>query len=125
MLTEGQKRLLENRIYRLIKESMFESNKVANSANRLTKSTDTSYKNSKAAKRASVLKWLRSQQMDLAPLAYELAGLTDTADENEKGTVRSEFYKKMDPNDTAHNFSDDEINRLYNMKDRFIQKLQR
>ena len=84
----------------------------------------------KAAKRASVIKWLEGDQVDLAPLSYELAGETDgvtNPDETEKGAIRSEFYKKVqgrDDDGKPYHFTDDEINTLYNMKDEYIDSIQ-
>ena len=114
MLTEKQKRILEEAVYKVLKESIFESD-------------DSDGGENKAAKRESVLKWLRGMQIDLAPLAYKLAAATKgitNPDETEKGTIRSEFYKKVDPDNTDYEFDDDEINMLYNMKDDFIDSIQ-
>ena len=115
MLTESQKKLLENKIYRLIKESLFETG------------DDSQQEGGEniQAKRNSVQSWLDSGQVNHAALAYELYGVRD-ADEETKGTYRSLFSKKMrgeDANGEHYDFSDKEINRLYNMKDRFIDDI--
>ena len=115
MLTEKQKKIITEAVYSVLKESMFESGD----------SNDNG--ENKVAKRESVLKWLRGMQVDLAPLAYKLAAATKgitNPNEIEKGTIRSEFYKKVDPDNHDYEFGDDEINMLYNMKDDFIDSIQ-
>jgi len=135
MLTEKQKKLLENTVYQLLKESVFEDmfgekkHETNKHDDKKHEKKDDENTTSKDAKRASVIKWLDGDQVDLAPLAYELAKKIDGEthpDETEKGTIRSEFYKKVtgkDSSDRPYHFNDDEINMLYNMKDDYIQSI--
>ena len=58
-------------------------------------------------------------------LAYELYNVTN-ASEDDKATYRSLFSKKYrgeDSNGNHYDFTPEEINSLYNMKDRFIKKI--
>ena len=116
MLTENQKRRIENTVYEILKESIFEVNHEP--------SAHTGAKVMQA-KRDSVMKWLDNDQTNQAALAYKLDHV-ENGDANEKGTARSEFYKKekgQDADGKPYHFTDDEITRLYNMKDDFIEDL--
>jgi hypothetical protein len=110
MLTLGQKHLLEEKIYREIKRELNEK-------------VD---KSKLSTMRKSVMKWLKSRQQLHSVLAYTLYN-KQNADEDEKATVRSLFSKKFrgkDANGNNYYFSDDEIVKLFNMKDRFIDKIE-
>lgn len=118
MLTEKQKKVLEEAIYGVLKESIFEYAPMSNDANN-DGETD------KRAKRESVMKWLRSDQSNHAALAYRLYG-AENGDDVEQGNARSLFTKKFQGQDAEgkqYSFDDDEITRLYNMKDDFIQAM--
>lgn len=117
MLTLKEKKILEERIYNILKESVFE---VSDSQPR-EKESD----NEKEGKRKSVMKWLKSAQQLHSTLAYELYNVTN-ASEDDKATYRSLFSKKYrgeDSNGNHYDFTPEEINSLYNMKDRFIKKI--
>ena len=121
MLTENQKKQLEEKIYRLIKESIFE--KMANK--NVKNNSHHKHNDNIEAKRDSVEDWLDSAQVNHAALAYELYNDED-ANETKKGTDRSEFSKKErgeDANGNPYDFTDAEINKLYNMKDTFISNI--
>ena len=117
MLTEKQKQFLEEAIYGVLKESLFEYNG-SNDANN-DGQTD------KHAKRESVMKCLNSDQSNHAALAYRLYG-AENGDEVEQGNARSLFTKKFQGEDAEgkqYSFDDDEITRLYNMKDDYINSM--
>ena len=119
MLTESQKRMLENKLYHLIKESFFEQE----DRNYSDRDQKDQRKNTKASedKTESVIKWLNSDQVDQAAIARELWPGTD------EDAGRSLFSKKLrghDADGKPYSFSSDEINTMYNMKDRFIQHIE-
>lgn len=112
MLTLEEKRLLEQRIYDFLNESVFEVSSDNNSDKKINK-------------RQSVMKWLNSAQQIHSTLAYELWGKSH-ASEDDKASARSLFSKKYrgeDADGKHYEFNDDEINSLYNMKDRFIKNI--
>ena len=116
MLTENQKRLLENKLYKMIKESFFETDQrnVEPHDNRKNKEASEN-------RTESVIKWLNSDQVDQAAIARALWPDVD------EDAGRSLFSKKLrghDADGKSYSFSSDEINTMYNMKDRFIQKIQ-
>lgn len=116
MLTENQKRIIENTVYELLKESLWED---GDSSARNTGETDI------RAKRDSVMKWLDSDQSNHAALAYKLFN-AENGDEVEQGNARSLFTKKFQGEDAEgkpYSFDDDEITRLYNMKDDYIENI--
>lgn len=107
MLTESQKEQLTNKIYRLMKEAMMESEKEQDS--NISNKNDT------------VMKWLNSAQNLHSVLAYRLWPNVD------KDAARSLFSKKYrgeDSDGKKYSFSGDEINSLYNMCNSYINKLQ-
>lgn len=113
MLTLKEKKLLENKIYHILKESMFESG------------NGTTADDNKVAKRQSVIKWLNSDQQIHSTIAYILFGV-EHASEDEKASKRSLFSKKFrghDADGKEYSFSDEEINTLYNLKDRYIKSI--
>lgn len=115
MLTEKEKKVLEDKIYTILNESIFES----------TKDKSEKEKEGKMAKRNSVMKWLNSAQQLHSTLAYSIFN-KERANDNEKASARSLFSKKYrgeDAEGKTYYFTDDEINTLYNMKDRFISKI--
>ena len=123
MLTEKEKKLLEDKIYSMLKESIFEDSIFEDGDNNQSEQPTGQNKD---AKRKSVMKWLNSAQQLHSQLAYNLWGKTQST-ENEKATARSLFSKKFrgeDADGKKYSFNDDEINTLYNMKDSFIDKIQ-
>jgi hypothetical protein len=118
MLTGKQKQFLEEAIYGILKESLFEYN----GSNDINNDGQTD----KRAKRESVMKWLNSDQSNHAALAYRLYG-AENGDEVEQGNARSLFTKKFQGEDAEgkqYSFDDDEITRLYNMKDDYINSME-
>ena len=120
---DEEKLILENKIYYLLKEMFFEEPKEGNS------SSDSSSSNEKRGRRDSVMKWLNSAQELHSVLAYELfLGKNKTnATDSEKATARSLFSKKFrghDADNKPYSFNDDEINNLYGMKERFINRIE-
>ena len=130
MLTNRQKQLLEKRIYNLIKESIFENGFDENYFTERgegrrekhdtgVKSSEKGEKNNLSGKEELVYKWLDSAQELHSVLAYELyPDLT-------KDGARSQFSKKYrgeDDNGKQYKFDELEINKLFNMRDDFINK---
>lgn len=74
-----------------------------------------------AHKRQEVMKWLDSNQNKHSVLSYKLYPSIS------QDGARSKFSKKYrseDKNGHKYAFSSDEINRLFNMKNSFIEKIQ-
>ena len=118
MLTESQKKFIEDTVYSILKESIFEQG-------REKKSSDSESKD-KVAKRDSVMKWLDSDQSNHAALAYKLYN-AENGDDIEQGNARSLFTKKYQGHDgegKPYSFDDDEITRLYNIKDDYIDSIE-
>lgn len=112
-LTKQQKILLEKKIYNMLMNTISESEKKSDKKNSDNLQT----------RRENVMKWLDTDQSNHAPLAYELWNVTSD-DDVEKGNARSLFTKKFkghDPSGKEYKFTDDEINKLYNMKDRYLK----
>ena len=118
-LTESQEKQLKSKIRKLIQESIFED---TDSINYEDRDPNDNRKNSKGskAKEKNVIKWLKSEQENNAAVARELwPELDDDA-------ARSLFSKKLRGHDSEgkpYSFSEDEVNTLYNIKDRFITKI--
>lgn len=77
-------------------------------------------KSAASNKKNSVLKWINSAQIDAAVLCKQLWPHMN------QDTARSLFSKKRrghDANGIPYSFNDDEINKLFNMKDRFISRI--
>jgi len=133
MLTEQQKKLLEGKIEKIIREYIEENdfleqlkakhrkdngeNKDIKKAEREAGKENELEKSS--SKRNDVMKWLDSAQELHSVLSYDLwPGL-------DKDSARSEFSKKYngeDANGKEYDFTDSEINTLYNMRDDFINR---
>lgn len=119
MLNESQRNYLKS----IIKESIFE---IANEGNEPSQNNNHSNDSSdKMAKRDSVMSWLDTAQELHSVLSYELWGKKN-ASETEKASARSLFSKKFrgeDADGKEYHFDDNEINSLYNMKNRYINKI--
>lgn len=133
MLTEQQKKLLEGKIEKIIREYIEENdfleqlkakhrkdngeNKDIKKAEREAGKENELEKSS--SKRDDVMKWLDSAQELHSVLSYDLWPDLD------KDSARSEFSKKYngeDANGKEYDFTDSEINTLYNMRDDFINR---
>lgn len=133
MLTEHQKKLLEGKIEKIIREYIEENdfleqlkakhrkdngeNKDIKKAEREAGKENELEKSS--SKRNDVMKWLDSAQELHSVLSYDLWPDLD------KDSARSEFSKKYngeDANGKEYDFTDGEINTLYNMRDDFINR---
>ena len=98
MLTEKEKVLLEEKIYGMMKTMLQEKDSRFN----------------------LVLKWLKNEQTNNASIARDL-----WPDMNED-TARSLFSKKLrghDADGNSYSFTDTEISKLFNIKNKFISKL--
>lgn len=124
MLTENQKRLLVNKIKRLVRESIEENGYFENIFPEKKEKGEKKHKNDSENdevknRRQLVMKWLDSAQELHSVLAYELWP------EKDEDSARSEFSKKYrgeDDRGREYQFDDDEINTLYNMRSDFIQR---
>lgn len=118
-LTSKQKTLLENKIYNLVKESFMENDFFENGFFERKKegSEEGGEDSSLENKRDMIMKWLDSEQELHSVLAYELWP------DKDKDQARSDFSKKWrghDNTDKPYEFDDEEINRLYNLRNDFI-----
>ena len=123
MLTERQKIALENQIYNMLKESIFENGYFENAY--LEGSKQKSKKRERrdseseedSGKRESVLKWLDSAQELHSVLAYEL---WPDKDEDAARSLFSKKYRGEDNKGKHYEFEPEEINTLYNLRGDFI-----
>ena len=130
MLTKKQKLQLENKIYNLINEGIFEDAFTENLYYEDNDSSDDDKKdNQKTDKdsevdtnaRQMVDRWLDSAQQLHSHLAYRLwPGM----DKDEARSLFSKKYRGEDSEGKTYSFNDKEIDTLYNMKDRFISKIE-
>lgn len=127
MLTKKQKLQLENKIYRMINEGMFEN---AFAENLYHEDNDSPKKESNNSKSKDSLqgnawqmvsKWLNSAQQLHSQLAYRL---WPNMDKDEARSLFSKKYRGKDSEGKEYSFNDQEIESLYNMKDRFISKIE-
>lgn len=133
MLTEQQKKLLEGKIEKIIREYIEENDfleqlkakhRKDNGENKDIKKTEReagkeNELEKSSSKRNDVMKWLDSAQELHSVLSYDLWPDLD------KDSARSEFSKKYngeDANGKEYDFTDGEINTLYNMRDDFINR---
>lgn len=126
MLTKRERTLLENHIYGMLKESIFENGyyenmfpeggKKKNDNEKRKKSDSNKGTEEDSAKRDSVLKWLDSAQELHSVLAYALWPDMDEDD------ARSLFSKKYNGESQGkhYEFDPEEINTLYNLRGDFI-----
>lgn len=122
-LSKKQKSLLENKIYKLVKESFFENNFPENAFYEKKDSEEdsnetTQSKESAKNKLALISKWLDSEQELHSVLAYKLWP------DKDRDQARSDFSKKWrgkDADDKPYSFSDEEINTLYNLRNDYIK----
>lgn len=128
MLTEQQKALLEKKIEKIVRESI-DAEFIEQLKRKHSKDSDIDKKQRQAdkkkdieksdSKRSAVMKWLDSAQELHSVLSYDLWPSLD------KDSARSEFSKKYNGKDASgkqYNFTDGEINTLYNMRDSFIAR---
>lgn len=152
MLTENQKRRLENHIYNLLRESLWE-NFIGEESDGYEDNSELSYRGNEeefhkkkkhnknkhehsdskgdgekkhnGKKRKEVMAWLSSSE-DEDTLSYSLnhadimRKLWHPKDKEEEDELRSLFSKKLNhslnDNGSEYDFSDEEINTLYNIK---------
>ena len=137
MLTKEQKTLLEENIYRMLSESMFEQGFWEDSDKKYDDEDedyddedydddededdedDAGYEETgeDSTKREIIMKWLDSAQELHSVLAYELWP------RKKKGAARSLFSKKWRGEDNkgkAYSFKPSEINTLFNLRSDFI-----
>ena len=128
MLTEREKRLLENHIYRLVKESLFEmGDPMGGMFERKNKLSPEHYQEKQAnrgeynARKSYVMKFLDDNKTLHSTLAYKLWPNKD------KDSARSLFSKKYSGESEGKHyaFSPKEINRLYNMVTSFVNGMKK
>ena len=129
-LTESQRNLLKNRIKKVIREAMFENGYYENmypEAGRKEKShhihnskEEPGYESDGGQKRSEVMKWLDSAQELHSVLAYKL---WPEKDEDEARSLFSKKYRGEDADGNGYSFDDNDINKLFNMKDRYIDAI--
>ena len=121
-LTEQQKTLLENKIYKLIKESFFENgiseNPFFEKERKEKDSHDEEETEEMKDRRNLVMKWLDSAQQLHSVLSYKLWPEKNSSDDK-RGEARSLFSRKWREEDNER-FNANEINTLYNLRTDFI-----
>lgn len=126
-LNEEQKTLLENKIYKIVKESFFENDFLENSFLEKKKepSKEPKENHNKDLKDLShktnlVMKWLDSEQDKHSTIAYRLWP------DKDKDQARSDFSKAWRGEDgTEHkeySFTPEEINKIYNLRNDYIKR---
>lgn len=114
---------VNNKVYKIIQECITEAVKKEIYKNRIKQIIKEEYaklnendKQSSDMKRKAVMDTLKDPKFNHAQLAYSLYR---PKDKSEKDTVRSLFSKKAtgkpDADGAVRSFSDDEINKLYQM----------
>lgn len=101
-----EKKLLENKIYNIIKESIDDDGR------RNDRATATRERN--------IIKWLTDDQEKCSAVAALLWP------EKDEETRRSLFSKKMrghDADGKSYSFSEDEVNKLFNIKNTYVKKI--
>lgn len=129
-----EKKLLEEKIYRILKESMYEEfmgeegnlndkeqkDDAGVDSSRLNPDDGRRNKRASQEKEHEVIQWLKDDQENNAAVARELWPNKD------EDAARSEFSKKVrgkDANGKSYSFDAKDVNRLYNIKNRFINKI--
>ena len=115
MINAEEKKLLENKIYQIIRESIFEKKSAYFKP----------YDRRKVAKASSnrernIIKWLTDNKSNNAAIASQLWPGKDP------DTARSEFSKKVrgkDADGKPYHFSEEEINELYRIKNNFVKRI--
>lgn len=109
MITELQKRILENKIYGIIKNYLNE-----------WEEKDVDSKSSKISdeRKSVILNWLKSDTVNKAAIAYQLF---HAESEDEKAAARSLFYKKLynekNDNGVPYEFDEAELNTISSIMD--------
>lgn len=125
MLTESQKNDLISKISSLVRESIKENayfeNLYQENQNKKSKEEEKEDEHSEENKNKKdiVFKWLDSSQQLHSVLAYKLWPLM------KKSTARANFsknYHGKDSNGNKYEFNSHEINKLYNLRNDFIQR---
>lgn len=138
-LTESQRSKLKTRIKNILREAMFENGYYENmfpenmypeakkekkekeKKHHITNSKDKPYDGDGTdKKRNEVMKWLDSAQELHSILAYRL---WPEKDEDEARSLFSKKYRGEDAEGNEYSFDDDDINKLFNMKDRYIDEI--
>lgn len=125
-----EKELLEEKIYRILKESMYEEfmgeegnvqkDDAGANSSRLNPEDGRRNKRASQNKEQEVIQWLKDDQENNAAVARELWPNKD------EDAARSEFSKKVRGRDASgkpYSFDEKDVNRLYNIKNRFINKI--
>lgn len=129
-----EKKILEEKIYRILKESMYEEfmgeegnlndkeqkDDAGVNSSRLNPEDGRRNKRASEDKEQEVIQWLKDDQENNAAVARELWPGKD------EDAARSEFSKKVrgkDADGKPYSFDAKDVNRLYNIKNRFINKI--
>ena len=114
---------LNNKIYRIIQECITEAVKKEIQKQRIAKIIKEEYakltedsEQSSSMKRKAVMTWLKDPKFKHSQLSY---ALDHPKNKSEKATSRSKFSKeatgKPDADGAIRSFSDDDINKLYQL----------
>ncbi len=109
MLTKEEKKLLENKIYGIIKNYLNEWK------NKEEKDDDGEISKDEEN---TILNWIDNSTVNKAAIAYDLY---DAESESEEASARSLFYKKLDnkknDNGIPYEFSETELNKISSIMD--------
>lgn len=114
MLTDIQKRLLENKIYGIVKNYLNEwkDKDEKDDEKESTKMSDE--------RKSVILNWLKSDAVNKASIAYRLY---HAESEEEKAAARSLFYKKLynekNDNGIPYEFDETELNTISSIMDEY------
>ena len=124
MLTQKEKKILENRIYNAIKKGLKEETNSKLTPKQEAEfqllEDETQHRKNIQGKRQRVAKWLNTAAVNTAAIFYELFNVDPSGeDDNEKKNARSLGYKKLYkekmPTGGHYDFTDDEVNRLFSL----------
>lgn len=109
MLTDNQKRLLENKIYGIVKNYLNEWKNSEEAKNERKRDKD---------KEDTILDWLNDDSVNQAAIAYDIY---NAETEHEKAAARSIFYKKAghkkNDNGVPYEFDETELNNIESAMD--------
>lgn len=121
-MNDREKKLLENKIYKILKEGMFEDVIPEKSSYSAVHNGSDNRQTSHASKsiEKEIITWLTDHQENNAAVASKLWP------EKDEDTRRSEFSKKVrgeDADGKPYHFDKDEMTKLWNIKNTFIDKI--
>lgn len=109
MLTKSERQIVENYLYKLIKETLNESE--GSSSHRLT-----------AKEKKSIIEWLHTSEVNEAAIMRRLWNPKTNDEEDAKRSLFSKMVRhEKNDNGSVYDFSDEDYNKLYDIRASFIQ----